>query len=418
MPEFTLPELLYAFALLVTAGSFWSVLKVRPEMRSAFWFGLAFLSGALAFGVEFLRFLIPIHIQALFGAGFYSAMAACFVVGLILRADKAPPRLLIGSIAGVSTLAVWLFALVDIHVLVRVCIAQFSSGLLLLVALVYARERRETTTDKAIITINMLTAVALFIQPVIVWLMVGLPQTSSQYDTSAMFITMGVFTTLSSISSAVLLVREYIMLIIDELRHVANRDKLTGLYNRRGFDGLIGGFIHEAEQAGTSVALIAFDIDHFKQINDTYGHGFGDDVLHTLGTMLRADQEQSGFAVRLGGEEFLLVMHLGSLCDAESRAGVIRERIEKHRFYIDGLGVKCTASFGVALYRHDETVLGALARADEALYGAKASGRNCVKTEIDLQVAKLHMASAQMVRANEGDLDIADHAKAVPRKNR
>ena len=162
MPELSSLELFYPFALTLVACGFWSVFKLRPEMRSAFWFAISFASGAMAFGVEFFRFVIPDHTQALFGASFYNSMAACFVMGIILRASRKPPKLAIFSIAGLSALTIWILSLLDFHILIRVCLAQFTAGMLLLTALIYGRQRGQTLTDKAVLGIVSLITILLF----------------------------------------------------------------------------------------------------------------------------------------------------------------------------------------------------------------------------------------------------------------
>lgn len=417
LPELSLFDIFYPFALLIAAGGFWSVLKLRPEMHSALWFALSLLCGALAFGVEFASIMLPESMQALFGAGFYSGMASFFVFGLILRAGRKPPYVAISAIASVSVLLVFVFSLIGISVLVRVGMAQFSSAALLLIALFYARHRFTTLTDRAVIAIMATNSVLLCVQPFIVWYMIGLPSANAEYDTSGLFMTMGMITTLFTVCAAMLLVREYIILIIEDLKFTANRDKLTGLLNRRGFeDEAMESLIAQTRTTQFQVAIILFDIDHFKLINDTYGHGIGDDILRGLGNLLSAHKGKDGVAARLGGEEFVLAIPAVSLEAACAQAELLRERVARQTCYDDATEVKCTASFGVSLCQPGEPFACAIARADEALYGAKQTGRNQVKSEADLQVAKLRRAVLNMKLANEGGLHIADHAKQAPIK--
>lgn len=414
MPKLSLFEVLYPFILFLTAGGFWSVINVRPDMASARWFALSFLFGGLAFGVEFFRFGIPVHFQALLGAGFYMSMAACFVFGLISRADKLAPIRAITAISTLSVLAVWGFSLLDVSVIVRVGVAQFSSGLLLSIGLFCSRTRFATFTDKTVFLITAGIACVLFAQPVIVGFMVGLSSKHAEYDTSMLYIRMGVITTLSSIGSATFLVREYFMLIIEELRVNANRDKLTGLLNRRGFEDTVDGMIAKADAGKGEIAVIMLDIDRFKELNDSYGHGLGDEVLRALGMLLNTHKGPEGLAVRMGGEEFLLLLPVTELEQGLTQTRLLRERWARQRFYGLCEEIISTASFGVSLYQKGEPISAAISRADKALYHAKQTGRNRVISEFDLRTDALKSVAAKMGKLQDRTLSPVSPEHEVP----
>ena len=247
---------------------------------------------------------------------------------------------------------------------------------------------------------------------------VGLPSTNAEYDASVLFLSIGAITTVSSILTATLLVREYVMVIINELKSIAARDKLTDILNRRGFEEYLPEIMDYAREGGAEVGLIVIDIDHFKAVNDTYGHGFGDDVIIALGHMLSAHKGDDGLAVRLGGEEFLLAVPVQSLDEACALAELIRQRWSRQSHYFQSSEVRCTASFGVSLLREAESVSAAISRADQALYGAKQTGRNKVQSEADLQVAKLNYVAAQMQMANQGKFAMDADSGPVTKKKR
>jgi len=187
------------------------------------------------------------------------------------------------------------------------------------------------------------------------------------------------------------------------------------LLNRRGFDEAIPKLVAQAENDDEQVAFILLDIDHFKQLNDDHGHAFGDNVLRSLGVLLNAHKSPNGLAARIGGEEFLLAFPTTSLNAACAQAELVRERWERHQLFDEDGEVSCTASFGVSLHLSGTSILAAIARADQALYGAKQTGRNRVKSQFDLQVAQLRSAVSQM--AGGVDASELDDQEPSPQTN-
>jgi diguanylate cyclase len=132
-------------------------------------------------------------------------------------------------------------------------------------------------------------------------------------------------------------------------------------------------------QRGDSLSLAMLDLDHFKRINDGYGHLAGDKVLKIIANVLRKRLRSTDFIARFGGEEFVLLMPDSSLTDALAAGEVLRAAIEACPFHFKGEPVTITVSMGVAQFQPGERSDLALKRADEALYRAKAAGRNRVQ---------------------------------------
>jgi diguanylate cyclase (GGDEF)-like protein len=151
------------------------------------------------------------------------------------------------------------------------------------------------------------------------------------------------------------------------------KDPLTKLFNRRFFNLYMVKLLKNKYLSGEPVSFILFDLDHFKKINDTYGHAFGDKVLKKVADILRKTLRKNDVAVRWGGEEFAIFIN-GSLEDALKLARRLRETIENTP--IDG--VKITASFGVAEYRGEDPKE-FFKKVDKALYRAKQKGRNRIE---------------------------------------
>jgi len=160
-------------------------------------------------------------------------------------------------------------------------------------------------------------------------------------------------------------------------------DDLTGLYNRKAFDKRIQELFSEYKEKGTPFTVVMLDIDFFKKFNDTYGHQVGDEVLSYVGATLHKLLQGGDYPARYGGEEFVILLPATEL----KNAGVVAEKL---RFYIsvkqfnEKIDKKITASLGVAMIQSEDSIESIVARADKALYLAKESGRNNVKTETDL----------------------------------
>lgn len=160
-----------------------------------------------------------------------------------------------------------------------------------------------------------------------------------------------------------------------ELEHLATTDKLTGAFNRRKFDEIIHGEIKRALRFHASLSLVIIDIDHFKIINDTYGHIAGDQVLTQLVRLVAGNIRSFDTLTRWGGEEFLVLSPGNTLEQAVEMAERLRRIVELADFPEVG---KITISLGVSTYQPGDTVDQLIRRADRALYFAKHNGRNCV----------------------------------------
>jgi len=156
-------------------------------------------------------------------------------------------------------------------------------------------------------------------------------------------------------------------------------DALTGCLNRRGFDLRLESALRLAADTGQPLSLVMVDIDHFKHVNDTYGHSVGDQVLRALASLLREEIDGEIRAARYGGEEFALILPQREIEEASALAERIRARVAYTS--VPEVGDTITASFGVAAFPlHGSSRASLIESADEALYQAKNTGRNRVCT--------------------------------------
>jgi diguanylate cyclase (GGDEF)-like protein/PAS domain S-box-containing protein len=165
----------------------------------------------------------------------------------------------------------------------------------------------------------------------------------------------------------------------ERLREQATRDSLTGLYNRRHLDEILGQELISAGEQDYPVSVIMGDLDHFKSVNDRFGHVAGDEVLRTVGRLMMTHARAGDICCRYGGEEFLLVLPRVTKDIALERAVRLCGAMAAALIPYGELAIPVTASFGVAAFPHDgRTGDELIDAADRALYAAKAAGRNCV----------------------------------------
>jgi diguanylate cyclase (GGDEF)-like protein len=162
------------------------------------------------------------------------------------------------------------------------------------------------------------------------------------------------------------------------LADLARIDELTQLHNRRAFDEALARQISSVERGGDSGALLTLDIDHFKVINDTYGHAAGDDVLRYFARVVRATLRPTDQPHRVGGEEFAIILPQTDMETASALADSVRRAIAAGAATHKDQSISMTVSIGVAPITEHMTPAVALEAADAALYRAKLSGRNRV----------------------------------------
>jgi diguanylate cyclase (GGDEF)-like protein len=165
---------------------------------------------------------------------------------------------------------------------------------------------------------------------------------------------------------------------------LAMHDELTGLYNRRELDRRLAAETARVHRSQQTFSLVLLDVDHFKSINDRFGHAAGDEVLRRLASIVQSELRISDMAARYGGEEIAIVLPDTSADDAENVAVRLRERLEREMFDVGaGAAIGVTASFGVSCAQGTATTTACMfAAADEALYEAKATGRNRVVSRV------------------------------------
>lgn len=184
----------------------------------------------------------------------------------------------------------------------------------------------------------------------------------------------------------------------EKVEELSNIDGLTGLYNRRYFQLTIDRMVGESSRTGTPLSMIMLDIDHFKKVNDTYGHKAGDDVIRFISRTVKNNVRKVDVAARYGGEEFVVLLHNTNADGAKRLAEKIRILVKDASINADGSQLNVTSSFGVSAYPSVSMSSGQLVKdSDVALYFSKENGRN--------QVTVFSKELEQSAKADEEESD-------------
>lgn len=168
---------------------------------------------------------------------------------------------------------------------------------------------------------------------------------------------------------------------IEALVSFSNTDSLTGVCNRRGFFETAESLMRRARDSGEPLAAVLIDLDHFKSVNDRYGHAAGDEALAAAADRLR-EHADDAVVGRMGGEEFVILLPGATLAGAARRGEAVRQAIEATTVETPAGAIRVTASLGVSTWQPGESLDSTLARADLAMYHAKSGGRNRVCTHV------------------------------------
>lgn len=312
--------------------------------------------------------------NAVISSAFYTSAVIAATEGILGRSQKQlGPRVDLAMLLVITGL-IWFFCYVTPHLLARIYVQNFGYGAIMLIAsLRLVPGQRTRPVDRALFWMMFVFAVQFF------------PRTTLTAGPNAVFsardFAQSPFWQALQVSLAVLgaalafaILAAALSDLLDDLRRERDNDPLTGVLNRRGFEERSGVLVTRA--GGASVSLVLCDLDHFKSINDTYGHPAGDDVLRRIGAILVSELRSSDIAGRIGGEEFAILMPDTWEETAAAVAERIRKRIERQSFDRIPTSCRVSGSFGVVERRSGESLHDVMVRADQLLYKAKSDGRN------------------------------------------
>lgn len=348
--------------------------------RSAPAWGFGYIAAAIGFATPMLLGFLPARGQAILANAFFFSAFYLFGEALLLRFRR--PRL------RVLRMALWLAGMAGIGYNVLVAGSMrgelLASDLfcMLLLALPLATVVRDIRRpiDAALFGMVLLTFLETAVRfAMMIWVSTHESQAGFEHFLSsdyAFFMQVGA--SIIGFLMALTALAASVLDVIGGHQNAAHRDPLTDALNRRGFDRAIA----ELGEGSERGVIICSDVDHFKRVNDDYGHAAGDVVITILVEMFRRQLPEGALIARFGGEEFVAFLPGMSLTEGGVHAEVICHAFANRRWETTGIRRKVTASFGVAaLSRNDRSVHEAISRADACLYAAKDTGRNRVVIE-------------------------------------
>ena len=311
--------------------------------------------------------------QLLYTVGAFSVIWAA-----VRRAGQRPPMVELAICYGLAAATLVVAVAVSSDVAPRLYIVNTGYGAMFLVGtLALLQARRSEAFDRLVIFVFALTTASFFVRPVLT-LLVEQNIPASQYRESVYYSVLNLSLTVSAVVTAIVLIGACVADLIGSMREGASRDSVTGLRNRQAFEAEIGDLFDIARRRNVPVSLVVADIDHFKQVNDVWGHQAGDRAIAQFGRLVEAQVRDTDISGRIGGEEFCILVWD---CDEQAAHG-LAERIRQILALqpVEGLpdNVRLTASFGVSGWHPGENYAELFSRADAALYAAKERGRNQV----------------------------------------
>lgn len=356
---------------------------------AVFWRAGRMKRHVLGFAISYILFASGFLItHFLPGDAFYlfHATQALYSLGVTLflasLCDRVGQRLHLGSFAVVyitSALVLGLTVSLSDDVGPRLIIVNMGYGAMFAMGVTtLLMAQRRNLIDVAIIAVMAFQAADFFIRPTLT-LMFEQTIPAAVYRDSIYYSLIGLVLGVKSIATAMVLIGATIAEWTTVLRERSERDVLTGLRNRGSFEETMRTLFPRAQSEGLPLSLVVADIDHFKQVNDIWGHQAGDQAISGIGALIGKTVRGCDTAGRIGGEEFCIAVWNCENDPARRLAERIRQGFAslKHSGLSDN--IRLTASFGVATARDGETYEELFARADTALYKAKSNGRNRVE---------------------------------------
>lgn len=378
--EFILAINVFVAGLL--AGAFMAIAIYDARRVAARWFALCYATGIVYIGTEFA---IPLFEDTrLIAATNFAAFLATLLimnVGLARRYDASPPLRSMAAFFVVATIAVYLTQGLERDSLLRMMTFQTPYAIAQVIGAVIVLRSRQALSQFDYVLSGVLLASALqfFSKPYLALAVGGSGADPHFYLQSTYAMVSQALGTVFALSIALLLLVILVRDILAEVTQKSETDALSGLLNRGGFERRAETALREATRQGLPVTLIISDLDHFKSINDNYGHASGDRVIEAFARFVSESKAGHHIAGRIGGEEFAIMLPGAHLASARLFAEGARSAFSG--LPIEGLPPHCrfTASFGVAELAAGEGIDHLMIRADAALYEAKKDGRDCVR---------------------------------------
>jgi len=372
-------QILTAFILALFAGVFLAVYLFDRRQKLSGWLSLAYTVGlaTILFNVTLYSTSIPmvLTINTLFWAS-----NAFLAIGGCAHAQRPFPLRSFSALVIIGYSSNLYFMVISPDLIIRASFASVIAGSMIALCLPALYANRPRKIDRAFCFCIAAMAAIYILRPFAAFGFLGADYTLVSYSQSTYPILLSATTAITSLATAAAALMAAGLEMAERLQRESVTDHLTGLKNQRGIANFLDENARGETQYGTEgQAVLTFDIDHFKNINDEFGHECGDQVLRKFGQTITQLMQYHGFSGRSGGEEFIFLFSRESSPAAYLIAEHLRVAIGMLHHECLSADQRVTISLGLAFLRKNETTKRAMRRADTALYIAKDEGRNLLK---------------------------------------
>lgn len=380
-------QLMPALVFTIFTLAFFGIWYQYRAFASAGYFALSYLSGVVAFSFDFVEGLVfekntfLMTLVHAFGDFFYLLIPLFFVIGAAQRFGQKVPIRTLAVLMCVGTSGMLWFWFGEENARLRSYVVSTCCSLMLISAVPLIFRRKRPVSDRALAWLVLASAVVLVWSTVVSQHYAAEDLLMLNFWQSTFLATLNFTVAAISLGIAVVLLMGFGTLIISDLRKQSTTDILSGVQNRRGFENEAQAEVNRSRESGAPLSLVMADLDHFKTLNDTYGHDVGDMVIREFAEVLDGVCRSADSVGRVGGEEFCILLPGVGVNKAREIAEKARSTLSSRVLLVPaGAAVRFTASFGVAELGSKESYLDLYKRADTALYAAKDSGRDTVRT--------------------------------------
>ncbi|GAA0478265.1 GGDEF domain-containing protein [Parasphingorhabdus litoris] len=374
-------RILMIVILTVFAIVFMALYAYDRDQKAPAWIAFAYLSGLGSFLFDLSRSAFDPVISDIFAKTLFWLVSGFWALGVFEYHKTRPPWMLLISIFLFGFGSLLWFSLKQPDIIQRSIFSSSTGGLLLACTLPVLWKKRRNLIEKAWFWVFAGLCVTYFLRPALVYGLLGERYTATSYGASSYAALLHSSSALWGLACGMTMILAMGNKLIEKHLLASIRDPLTGLFNRRGLDKYVNESLGDKKNLGRSLMIL--DLDHFKKVNDLYGHSAGDQVLIRSADLLQTLTKELGTIARIGGEEFVIILNKMDAEDSQLVAQHLRLSIGMITHPELGDNRSVTASIGLAALFPDESFAMALRRADQALYQAKSEGRNRLVVAIE-----------------------------------
>jgi diguanylate cyclase (GGDEF)-like protein len=364
---------------LVFGAAFFLLWQHQQSRGDVALIGASFVALAIAFTFQYF-IVYSVNASKLVSNLCFLAGGVGLLYGTLWRFGCKPSVFPATAIAAVGLAVFSWYLLVNPDLTKRIYAINFAFGSIAVLMSLELRKAPRTfhLVDKLLVALTGFWGLTYFIRPIVTFSIEGPITSYENFHSSLYWTTMSVSSSMFLLVFALSLITAIALDVMTQLKQESQTDPLSGLLNRRGLEHGANEMMREAKRKRRPLAVVVCDLDHFKEINDTFGHACGDSVIAAFATCLRGCVGSDHLVARIGGEEFAVVLQGANTSVARLFAESTRTTFSVLRVPSLPLERHLSASFGVAEWHNGESLDALLARADTALYDAKKSGRDRV----------------------------------------